>query len=137
MVSALAAFLIVLGIDTASADPDPQQTIVEIGKEYYIQYCAACHGRFGKGDGPLASVLRDEMKDLRTIAQRQRDGQFPDAYIARTIDGREPIRAHGTRDMPVWGRSFSRDVASGPGKPIEVRGRILFLVEYLRSIQRE
>jgi hypothetical protein len=62
---------------------------------------------------------------------------FPDSYVAETIDGRQPSRAHGTRDMPVWGRVFTRDVASGPGKPIEVRGRILFLVEYLRSVQQE
>jgi hypothetical protein len=58
------------------------------------------------------------------------------AYVAETIDGRRGIRAHGTRDMPLWGRRFGHEIGPGPGQSIEIRGRIYLLAEYLRSIQK-
>ena len=53
------------------------------------------------------------------------------------IDGREEIRGHGTRDMPIWGARF-RSQAGGDdtGSKSQVAGRILGLVSYLQYIQR-
>ena len=31
---------------------------VEAGKRLYLKYCATCHGREAKGDGPLAATLK-------------------------------------------------------------------------------
>ena len=70
--------------------------------------------------------------DLRRIAQR-RGGEFPTAEIARKIDGRFEISAHGSREMPVWGRVFGSDVPdAGSGESI-ARGNIAVLVEYLNT----
>jgi hypothetical protein len=33
---------------------------------------------------------------------------LPAARIAQLIDGRDAVRAHGTADMPVWERNFTR-----------------------------
>jgi mono/diheme cytochrome c family protein len=34
------------------------------GEETYAQFCAACHGRYGRGDGPLAQDLRRPLPDF-------------------------------------------------------------------------
>ena len=34
------------------------------GKEPYVQYCAACHGAEGKGDGDAAQALDPKPRDL-------------------------------------------------------------------------
>jgi hypothetical protein len=58
--------------------------------------------------------------------------------VRRTIDGRWDRRAHGARDMPVWGWQFYD--SSNPNDAQEraiVDSMIGRLVEYLRSIQVE
>jgi len=86
------------------------------------------------GDGVLAAVLRVRPPDLTRIAAR-RGGEFPDAEIASFIDGRAFVAAHGSREMPVWGRVFARPVADGSAGEEVVRGQLWVLVAYLRSIQ--
>jgi mono/diheme cytochrome c family protein len=109
---------------------------IEAGKQTYYRYCASCHGISGKGDGPIAPDLRVKATDLTTIAAR-RDGVFPDAQIVEFIDGRRVARTHGPRDMPVWGRQFGQATASAdaPGTDTGVKGDLMLLVEYLKSIQ--
>ena len=66
-------------------------------------YCASCHGREGKGDGPVASALTRRPADLTTIAKRN-GGRFPANRVERFVTGnREPAPAHGSAEMPVWG----------------------------------
>lgn len=107
-----------------------------VGAEMFQQYCAACHGASGVGDGPTAGELRTPPADLTRIAAR-REGRFPDADIARFIDGRFDVPAHGTREMPIWGRKLGEAVAEGTESDEVARGRILALVEYLKSIQKK
>src|SRR5690606_968746 len=77
------------------------------GKELYERYCASCHGKSGRGDGPVSESLVVEVPDLTRYAQRH--GRFFDRdLVERIIDGRHVIAAHGTRTMPVWGESFSK-----------------------------
>jgi hypothetical protein len=74
--------------------------------------------------------------DLTRIAAR-RGGDFPSGEIARFIDGRMPVDAHRSPEMPVWGRVMSTEFAD-PGFREEVtRGKVSALVLYLRSIQVE
>ena len=133
----LAALL--LSAPAAAEKPGELQVnpvLASIGSEYYVQYCASCHGMGGRGDGPVASSLNKRPSDLTTIAQR-RDGDFPEAEIAAYIDGRFELDAHGTRDMPIWGRRFGGErIAEGVDPEEIVRGRLQILVEYLKSIQR-
>jgi mono/diheme cytochrome c family protein len=108
--------------------------LVESGERSFLRHCSACHGLEGKGDGPVAPVLIKPPADLTRIAAR-RGGEFPDAAIADFIDGRTDVAAHGSREMPVWGRVFSRPIAEGTTGEEVVRGQLWILVEYLKSIQ--
>lgn len=98
-------------------------------KSDYEANCAACHGRNGKGDGPVGQELRTRPPDL-TILARKNDGVFPSQVLYQIIDGRRTIRAHGTYDMPVWGSAFQ---ATGADRNVE--NRISAIVSYLKSIQ--
>jgi mono/diheme cytochrome c family protein len=44
--------------------------------QMYKDYCAACHGKEGKGDGPAVEFLKTPPPDLRTLAQRN-NGKYP------------------------------------------------------------
>ena len=104
----------------------------EGGGELFKTYCASCHGVSAKGDGPLAEGLRFRPSDLTRIAVRN-GGQFDEAKVHRSIDGRTQVKGHGGPDMPVWGDAFkhSRDGYSEEA----VKTRIQALVVYLESIQ--
>lgn len=106
-----------------------------MGQRFFERYCSACHGMDGRGQGPVAPALRTPPADLTQIAKR-RGGQFPVAEIAAHIDGRADVQAHGSRDMPVWGERFSEQVGGGSLGEEVVRGNLLILVQYLRSLQQ-
>ena len=115
----------------------------DIGMREYVNNCAVCHGDFGKGDGPLVPWLRQAIPDLTTI-QKRSDGVFPFERIYGIVDGREEIGSHGRRDMPVWGKSFSRQMDGYYPQTLApkqlqsfVRGRILALVGYIYSLQEK
>lgn len=127
------ATLVVAAPASASQD-EIDQVLADMGSEYYQRYCASCHGIAGKGDGPAAAALQPPPKDLTRIAAR-RGGKFPDGEIARYVDGRFETAAHGSRAMPVWGESFGANIPEAGVSEEVVRGRILVLVEYLKSIQ--
>ena len=77
------------------------------GAELFRAYCAVCHGRDGKGEGPMAGSLKATPPDLTRIAARNA-GLFPLVRVQKIISGEESTRAgHGTREMPVWGPIFS------------------------------
>jgi mono/diheme cytochrome c family protein len=112
-----------------------QPLLAELGAGLYREHCAACHGPLGRGDGPAASSLRVPPADLTLIAVR-RGGAFPDADVAAFIDGRFELGAHGTREMPIWGRRLAEPIAAGTEGDEVARGRIQILVEYLKTIQQ-
>lgn len=112
------------------------------GRVEYLANCAVCHGTNGAGDGPYAELLKTPIPDLTTLSQRN-DGKFPFDQVRRVIDGRADVRAHGPRDMPVWGYEYSTEVAGSPRDYYDeeqaetlVRGRILSLIDYLQGIQK-
>jgi mono/diheme cytochrome c family protein len=97
------------------------------GQYWYSNYCASCHGRDGKGDGPVAKSLSRPPSDLTRLSVAN-GGTFPSERIAEVIDGRREVGAHGTRDMPVWGRA----VRFGPSI---VRARVRAIVDYVSTLQ--
>jgi len=99
-------------------------------KADYQATCASCHGKTGKGDGPLVPDLKTQPPNL-TLLAKNNDGVFPTEVLYRIIDGRKTIRAHGTYDMPVWGSLFQR---TGNNEEA-VKERISGLIGYLKSIQ--
>jgi mono/diheme cytochrome c family protein len=122
------------GDGSAAAPVDPNPMLVEVGRDAFATHCAACHGADARGAGPAAAALRTPPADLTRIAAR-RGGDFPADEIAAWIDGRLAPPAHGTREMPVWGYRFAEGLPAGELTQELVRGRILTVVEYLRSIQ--
>ena len=124
----------------SSVGQEPQrQTVlqdrVEYGRRAYSVYCASCHGKAGRGDGPVAADLKVEPTDLTRLAARN-DGRFPRDRTYQAIDGRLLVRGHGTSEMPVWGATFQIP-CSDRDQEREVRERILDLLSYLESIQRK
>ena len=107
----------------------------DVGRSHYVRYCASCHGIDGRGKGPVAKELKKPPTDLTRIAAR-RKGRFPDAEIARYIDGRTVVPAHGTREMPVWGERFSTQYGSDSIAEEVTRGKIGVLIQYLKRIQK-
>jgi mono/diheme cytochrome c family protein len=129
------ALLLVALVATGQSHQAMAQDLDNLGRQFYERYCSACHGMDGKGQGPVALDLRTEPADLTQIAKR-RGGEFPLAEIAAYIDGRVDVRAHGSRDMPVWGERFSEQVGGGSLGEEVVRGNLLILMQYLQSIQQ-
>ena len=116
--------------------PDPDPILVEVGAGLYTTYCASCHGVDARGDGPAASALRTPPPDLTGIAAR-RDGVFPESSIAKMMDGRFDLPAHGSREMPIWGARLAEEIPGFATGDEVARGRIASLLEYLKSLQLE
>jgi mono/diheme cytochrome c family protein len=134
----LAATPILLAVALACAGGPPDMTEPQrltAGRAEYEAYCLACHGIDGAGTGPVAPYMTPRPSDLRRIAAR-RGGVFPHAALEAWIDGRDPIAAHGSRDMPIWGAAFREETELDQLTETRVRGRIVLLVQYLESIQQ-
>ena len=105
------------------------------GEELFGRFCASCHGSEASGDGPVSRSLNVAVPDLTRIARRY--GEFPAGLIRDVIDGRGiDKRAHGTREMPVWGYEFWVEEGGDVNAQRPSRNAINKLVEYLRSVQR-
>lgn len=110
----------------------------DVGKGLFMDYCAACHGAAGKGDGDMSDVMKIPAPNL-TLLAKSNEGVFPMLKVIHVIDGRTGVRAHGGA-MPVFGRVFSDSGERAPGDYtglVEARGRILSLAMYLESIQAQ
>lgn len=103
------------------------------GKEMFTSYCAVCHGKDGKGDGPAASALKTQPADL-TMLSKNAGGKFPAMKISSAIRGDSNVSAHGTKDMPIWGTIF-REMSQG--RDAEVQQRISNLTKYVESLQQK
>lgn len=113
-----------------------QRDVAEAGKLPYRQYCAACHGLDGRGKGDMAKLLKAKPTDLTQLSARH-DDVFPFWDVYRAIDGRKEIWGHGPRDMPVWGMVFKQEAGPDRGADLQAYARILEIVYYIESIQRQ
>ena len=75
------------------------------GPEMFRSYCAPCHGKAGKGDGPAAAALNPKPADLTLFAKR-RNGTFSTKDFEDKLNGQTVVAAHGSAEMPVWGPIF-------------------------------
>ena len=135
----LLLFFFLFAFLAAAEDPAKQVKIVPIkpradhmmnGQQLYREYCAVCHGRDAKGDGPAASALKVMPSDLTQLAAHK-GGKFPDAAVGLMIKGEQTVTAHGTREMPVWGPVFRS--MSGDQKLGELR--VNNLVKFIETLQ--
>ncbi len=98
------------------------------GAQLYKRFCASCHGPDGAGDGPVGASLKNRPPDLAGITARRR-GEFPEDTLRQIIDGRAGVKAHGARDMPVWGTDF-------PQAGADADALITRLIAQLRTMQK-
>lgn len=130
-------------LETALADD------VDLGRREYVSNCAACHGLTGKGDGPFLQFLMDGeyvlpvLPDL-TVLAKNNNGVFPTDRVHEVIDGRAELKAHGPRDMPIWGIEYREEAAAYYREVFQVRDaesivndRIRALIAYLQTLQVE
>jgi len=101
------------------------------GKEMFNSYCAVCHGREGKGNGPAASAMKTPPTDLTLLAKNS-GGKYPSSHVAAVIKGQATTPSHGSQDMPVWGPLFS---SISQGHEGQVQQRITNLVTYIEGLQ--
>jgi mono/diheme cytochrome c family protein len=76
------------------------------GRALYLRYCASCHGANGEGNGPVAPALKTAPTNLRLLSDLY-GKPLQEEKVARAIDGRAEIEAHGPRDAgvsasPTW-----------------------------------
>ena len=82
------------------------------GPQMFTTYCAPCHGKTGKGDGPAAAALTPRPADLTQFAKKHGEADFPIAEFNAKVVGASMSPAHGNTEMPVWGpvlRSLGND----------------------------
>ena len=90
------------------------------GYELYVQHCAACHGRDGRGDGPAAIALDVRPRDFR---------QEPFRYVS-TLNG---VPTHDDLMQTIRSGRHLGAMPSGPHLS-DIEGRVL--AEYVREINR-
>jgi mono/diheme cytochrome c family protein len=103
------------------------------GKEMFISYCAPCHGKSGKGDGPAAAALKQPPADLTMLAKGH-GGKYPSDLVTSVLSGKANLTAHGDQEMPVWGRVFGK-MSQGHEELVQLR--IANLNRYLESLQEK
>ena len=127
-----------LGMTTAAIAADKP----DWGKREYDSNCAVCHGKLGKGDGPYAGMVDTKGgADLTQLAKRN-GGVFPIYKVTQTIDGRNVVKAHGPRDMPIWGDDYlasARKSAATSESPFDAEAMVTYkvyaLAEYVYRLQ--
>jgi mono/diheme cytochrome c family protein len=135
----VATLIVVLGISSAQ---EPKSTVKReaapmtspaSGKEMFVSYCASCHGKDAKGNGPAANALKQLPADLTTLAKRN-GGKYPTDRVTSILRGQTTLMAHGDQEMPVWGPVFWR---LSQGREEQVQMRIANLNRYLESLQEK
>jgi mono/diheme cytochrome c family protein len=119
-----------------STTPESQPLDSLSGAELYERLCASCHGVSGRGDGPVALLIKTGVPNLTRLAALD-GGEFPAEDVRRSIDGRFERPAHGAREMPVWGwRLYDAESAGDAQARQRTDALIDRLVEHVRSIQQ-
>jgi mono/diheme cytochrome c family protein len=112
-----------------------EMEVIAGGELDYQNHCAVCHGVDAGGNGIMNKFLTLPPANLTQLSKKY-GGKFPFWQIYRTIDGREEVRGHGVRQMPVWGLRFRAEAGGNdPGARTQAAGRKLSLVFYLQHIQ--
>lgn len=128
-----AVTLVALAAAAAPADQANTERVA-LGRVTYRVYCANCHGAGGEGDGRIADLLTVKPADLTSLA-KDNGGEFPADRVREAIDGREEVKGHGMREMPIWGDVF-QDSPGEQGAEEKAQTKIDDLVAFLRTIQR-
>jgi len=130
-------FVKIAGIALAAlcAAAQAQDPNVGLGQRLFRAHCASCHGEDARGDGWMAQYLTRRPANLTLLAKRS-GGVFPADDVRATIDGRNDVKLHGPRDMPVWGERYEGTLGQGSDAAAAARRRIDALADYLATLQK-
>lgn len=126
--AALALLLLTACAPGAEKGPDAAQD--------YADYCAACHGPTGKGDGIAAQGLSKAPADL-TLLARANGGTFPTTRVMAQIWGYAKAKGRGV--MPDFAPMMTGDLMpydGGDGIETPTPERLVALAEYLKTLQQ-
>src|SRR5690348_15204306 len=56
------------------------------GKSLYQEFCAVCHGKDARGNGPASSALKVSPGDLTQLARRN-NGKFSESKVLAVLNG--------------------------------------------------
>ena len=104
-------------------------------KEMYAKYCASCHGLKGTGDGPVSRDLKVKVPDV-TVLKRNNGGTYPLDKVVSAIDGSRAVKAHGTRNMPVWGEVFRQEHEKEKYTELKSLLKAKLIAEYVGTLQK-
>lgn len=137
IITVLVLFVVGLAILGAAAPQlkvvSPAPTSPASGQQMFVTYCAVCHGKDAKGGGPAASALRTPPPDLTTLTARN-NGKYPELRVYGLIRGDVDMPAHGSKDMPVWGRVFQ---SMSHDNGAETQMRVSNITAYIKTLQQK
>lgn len=122
-------------VQPAAAEQKPNGRVAE-GHDLYRQYCGACHGLTGEGDGVVSGLMQPPPPNLTRIASTN-GGNFPFKRVMDQTDGTVALRAHGDPDMPVWGEVLAEPTHQDGMRRADVQGRVFLIVKHVESIQKK
>ncbi|MFC7703874.1 c-type cytochrome [Plastorhodobacter daqingensis] len=129
--------LIALGTVLAIAGCSEGRRNVD-GHTLYTDYCAACHGDSGRGDGHLAASLTPPPADLTTLSARN-GGQFPMLAMMAKVYGYAEGRGGGGGPMPEFGPLLQGElilIETEDGLVTPTPEKLVALADHVRSLQR-
>ena len=129
---AVAALALLISAIAVAQKPSMKKVAVRYAspasaQEMYVNYCAACNGKAGRGDGPASPALKSAPTDLTTLS-KQNGGRFPSDRVYAVLVGKAELAAHGSQEMPVWGPIFMQ---LGQSHTAEVQLRATNLTKYI------
>jgi hypothetical protein len=115
--------------------------VEDLGKQAYEIQCSICHGMDARGNGFYTASLKVAPSDLTSLSKTN-GGVFPVDRITKVIDGRTQIAAHGSRDMPIWGKRWAMNAAEyyvdvPYDQEAYIRAQALSVIDYLNRIQQK
>lgn len=105
------------------------------GREMYLKYCASCHGSDGKGKGVVSRDLKVKVPDITVLKSKNR-GIYPVERVMSSIDGSRAVRAHGDRQMPVWGEVFRQEHEKEKYTELTSLLKAKLIAEYVGTLQK-
>ena len=108
---------------------------VDQGQKLYLQYCSSCHGIDGRGNGAVAPYLKLKVPDL-SLLKKNHKGIYPLSDVMAAIDGSRAVRAHGDRQMPVWGEQFRKEAEKEKYTELTSLLKAKIIAEYVATLQR-
>jgi mono/diheme cytochrome c family protein len=124
----------VAALSVAATSVMAEDMQLKVGKDQYTKYCATCHGPTGTGTDGVASRLFTKPPTNLTLLAKNNGGKFPMMEVIGIVKGDQPIAAHGTREMPVWGQ-IGRPLKEGMYGQDTADAELLNIGKYLETIQ--